>query len=40
MSDQRYLDTFKNAGQAFKYSRIVINVSEIIIKLEHGYTKI
>ena len=33
---QRYLDKFKDAVQALKLSGILMNVSKLIIKQEHG----
>ena len=35
MRDQRYLNEFKNAVQALRYSGIVMNVSEIVVKKVH-----
>ena len=39
MSNQRYLVTFNGAVQELKHSVIVMNVSELITKQEHGDIK-
>ena len=36
MSDQRYLDKFNDAVRAITTTEVVMNVSELIIKQEHG----
>ena len=39
MSDQRYSNKFNDEVLSFKYSIIVMNISESIIKQEHVYVK-